>query len=168
MNIETFLRKYARPEILVLLFAMALIVNFMLFPLLMPTGEGLKPLDVMFAYSPAEAYGMIAAYGEEARQDYIRGLLLIDFAYPVVYSLLLCFGIYLLWHTPRLALQPLLIMAADYLENTGILIMLTAWPERVTGLATATSIFTTLKWSMVALAVILILSGMVRRFIIRT
>lgn len=167
MNTETFLRKYARPEILGLLFTMALIVNFVLFPLLMPAGEGLKPLDVMFAYSPAEAYGMIAAYGEEARQDYVRGLLLIDFAYPIVYSLLLGFGIYLLWHNPRLSMQPLLIMAADYLENTGILIMLTAWPERVTGLATVTSIFTTLKWSMVALAVILILSGMVRRFIIR-
>ncbi len=165
---EDLLKKYARPEILVLLLAIVLIVNFLLFPIMMPAGEGVKPLDIMFAYSPAEAYEMIAAYGEEARQSYIRGLLLIDFAYPVVYTLLLGFGIYMLWHSPRLSLQPLLIMAADYLENAGILIMLSAWPERITELAFATSIFTTLKWSLVALSVILIFSGLARRFIVST
>ncbi|TVR73939.1 MAG: hypothetical protein EA408_03655 [Marinilabiliales bacterium] len=168
MKTETILRKYARPYILTLLFAIVLIVNFLLFPLLMPAGQGVKPLDVMFAYSPAEAYEMIASYSEQTRQNYIRGLLLIDFAYPVIYSLLLGFGIYLLWRNPRLSLQPLLIIAADYLENTGILMMLSAWPEWNSGLAIATSIFTTLKWSMVAFAVILILSGLVRRYIIRT
>lgn len=167
MKTETFLRKYARPEIIALLFAIVLIVNFLLFPLLMPSGEGVKPLDIMFAYSPAEAYEMIAAYGEEARQDYVKGLLLIDFIYPVIYSLLFGFGIYLLWSSPRLSMQPLLIMVADYLENTGVLIMLSAWPERLYGLAIATSIFTTIKWSMVAISVILILSGLVRQVFVR-
>ena len=150
-----------------LLFVIVLMVNFLLFPLLMPSGEGVMPLDIMFAYSPAEAYEMIAAYGKEARQDYVKGLLLIDFAYPVIYSLLLGFGIYLLWRSPRLSMQPLLIMAADYIENTGILIMLSAWPEQLSGLAIATSIFTTIKWSMVAISVILILSGLIRRVFIR-
>jgi len=165
---EDLLKKYARTEILVLLLAIVLIVNFLLFPLLMPAGEGVKPLDIMFAYSPAEAYEMIASYSEETRQNYIRGLLLIDFAYPVIYSLLLGLGVYLLWRNPRLSLQPLLIMAADYLENTGILIMLSAWPARISGLAIATSIFTTLKWSMVVLSVMLIFGGLVRRIIVRT
>ncbi len=168
MKAETFFRQYARPEILILLFSIVVIVNFLLFPLLMPAGEGLRPLDIMFAYSPSEAYEMIASYGEETRKNYIRGLLFIDFAYPVIYSLLLGFGIYLSWRNPRLSLQPLVIMAADYLENTGIIIMLSAWPEQITALAIATSIFTTLKWLMVALSVIIIIAGFARKLITRT
>ena len=161
--IKNFLEKYAGRKSLIILFAMIMVFNLLLFPLFMPANDDTKPLDIMFAYSPAEAYEVISSLGDAGRQNYIKGLLFLDFIYPVIYSLFLGFSIFLLYRNPLLSASPLLILLSDYIENTGIIIMLSLYPSEIVSIAWITSFFTSLKWTLAGLAVLVTLIGLLRR-----
>ncbi len=160
---KKFLEKYAGTKSLIILFTMTVVFNLLLFPLLMPADDDIKPLDIMFAYSPEDAYEMISALGDAGRQNYIKGLLFLDFIYPVIYSLFLGFSIYLLYREILPAVSPLLILVSDYIENTGIIIMLSSYPTGLITIAWITSFFTSLKWILAGLAVLVIMIGLLRR-----
>jgi uncharacterized membrane protein YeiB len=112
-------------------------------------------------YTPAEAYQMIAAYGEQGRRyhllltaaDIILPAALATFfalAITYFYSRLFPSGALLRW----LLLLPAVYLAADYLENVGIVTMLLSFPAALPAVATlANAMFMIKNLSAAALVV---------------
>ncbi|WP_143111726.1 hypothetical protein [Paenibacillus sp. BC26] len=126
-------------------------------------------LDLRLSYSVDKAYAIIGAYSDAGRAFYVTFTLTADFIYPIVYSLffaLLTTVIYRRAFAPKSWAHqlPLLIyitLLLDYLENACIVTMLTQYPDQITFIAKASSLFTTLKWMMAAISVLLLLLGVV-------
>jgi hypothetical protein len=53
-------------------------------------------------------------------------------------------------------------MIFDLLENTGIVIMLSSWPQQLHGLANATVFFFWIKWTLAGICILLILLGLIK------
>ncbi|MGB4247377.1 MAG: hypothetical protein WBJ75_06610 [Pseudohongiellaceae bacterium] len=107
--------------------------------LLAVSGENI--LDITFYYQPGEAMRRMEAYGEEGRSIYL-GFEMLDFPFIPAYTLALAF--LLSWligksraaedslHSSlrsRLNLLPLLIGAADLVENSCVVMLLTLHPD---------------------------------------
>lgn len=126
-------------------------------------------LDLRLSYTVDKAYSIIGAYSDAGRDFYVRFTLIADFIYPIVYSSffgLLTTAIYRRVFAPQSWVQglPLLIyltLILDYLENACIVTMLTNYPDQIAFIAKAGSIFTTLKWTMAAVSVLLMLFGLI-------
>lgn len=152
------LDRWATRRNILLLLAVFVIVNAGLLPVLGARIEalsgGVGPLDLRLAYSPAEAYTALAAYGDEGRQLYLLIELTLDLIYPLVYGLFFALTIVyclrpVLAKThilQRAALLPLVAMLADWGENAGLALLLLNYPNRMDGLAAFTSTVTTIKW----------------------
>ncbi|MDR8394548.1 hypothetical protein NC796_25610 [Aliifodinibius sp. S!AR15-10] len=128
---------------------------------------GVGPLDVMFSYSPAEAYEMIEAYGAEGRQFYTIVEITADLVYPLSTSLL--FGLLLAYIYRRtfpgnkvirkLILFPIVPLVTDYAENLGVVIMLASYPEQLPAVARVASFMTSAKWISVGVTVAIVVVG---------
>jgi hypothetical protein len=124
------------------------------------------PIDLQFAYSPERAYELVNSYSEETRYNYMIGEMTMDVLYPVVYTLFLSLTLLLLFpKNQKLALIPYVIFVADMLENTGIVTMLYNFPKELYTVAMLTSVFSTIKWSVVAIALLLLIVGLVKALI---
>jgi hypothetical protein len=64
----------------------------------------------------------------------------------------------------QIAKFPFVITILDFVENGGIVTLLINYPKEMHGLATFTSVFTTLKWLVLGLTLILILWGLIKKF----
>ncbi len=140
----------------------ALLVIYILFAALVMSGmvgssaEKIQPLDLLFSYTPTQAYDLITGYGDK-RATYAYMSLTADTAYPMIYTALFMVLIMQLAKTlwpdhpgrHRLALVPLCAFVFDLLENHSIRKMLNAFPERLDNVAETASAFTSLKWSSV-------------------
>jgi len=156
-----WLNRISRPSVLVVLIVLYLVFVLLLFPAL-GGGSGAVPLDLMFSYSPGQAYSMIGAYGPEVRHSYAISAMTLDVAYPLTYSLLFSVWLTLLLKSnSRIAcvirMLPFVILIFDLLENSGIVAMLVNYPQRLEMIATATSAATSLKWVFAATVIILTL-----------
>ena len=130
--------------------------------------ENIIPLDLQFAYTPERAYELMDSYSDEAREQYVMGEITKDVAYPVVYTLFMSLTLMLLYPTNwKLAWLPYVIFLADMLENTGIVTMLLNYPAQLTMVAWATSIFSTIKWSLVLIVVLIIIAGLGKKLLIK-
>jgi len=128
------------------------------------------PLDLMFFYTPEEAYAMIDKYGEAGRAIYWKIELTADIIYPIIYTLF--FGLLLSWIFQRgfrsdSPIQKWNVMPVggwffDLLENIGIVSMISMYPAESDALAWLTMIFDSLKWAFAAISIVLILLGLVR------
>ncbi|GAB3172448.1 hypothetical protein [Telluribacter humicola] len=134
----------------------------------MKVEPALDPLDIRFGFTPGEAYAYLLALGENGRQVYWWTELLADSLYPIVYTassvlLISCFFERLfpvgsIWR--KLNLLPLMVMLADYLENIGILTMLSGFPAQNEGIAQLASIANLVKWGLFPALIMLIMIGM--------
>jgi hypothetical protein len=119
------------------------------------------PIDLAFHYSVDQVYEWIELYGEEGRRRYMIGELTVDFIYPLVYTALFCGLIGFFTQVKdkgrysNLAALPMVIWLFDMLENTGIVTMLYRYPEKLHLVASVTAWFTSIKWTL-AIVVILI------------
>ena len=68
----------------------------------------------------------------------------------------------------QMPLLPFVVMAADYLENVSIVIMLVNFPNILNFVAQAASFFTTTKWLLVVVTFLLLLYGLGALYIRRT
>jgi len=158
-----WLNKISRPSVLVLLIVLYLVFVLLLFPAL-SSGSGAAPLDLMFSYSPTQAYDLIESYGPDVRHSYAISAMTLDVAYPLTYSLLFSVWLTLLLKSNgRMAcvirMLPFVILIFDLLENSGVVVMLIRYPQRLDTLATATSLATSLKW-VFAVTVIVVTLGL--------
>jgi hypothetical protein len=153
---------------LLVILAILLVFNLLIFPAALARIGG-KVLDLRIAYSPADAYAALTAYGDAGRHAYILTELTADFVYPLGYALFfwLLFRI-VAPRAPRwVARLPFVVLVGDWLENAFILVLLARYPARADAVAMAASVSSTIKWilfaSMVLLAVLLPLGTMYRR-----
>ena len=113
---------------------------------------GAGPLDLMFAYSPAQAFATLAAFSDAGRAAYRLFLMTADVAYPITYTLFFAWSIALLSRTTRwansrwLLLPPLLLFGFDMAENATVIALISLHPAQPVWLALLASVFTTLKW----------------------
>jgi hypothetical protein len=126
-------------------------------------------IDTLIVYTPDKAYDMITAYGQQGRQYYATIALTVDIVFPLL--LALTFGLILaaVFHRAfsredvlqRAIVVPVAAMAADLLENAGIVTMLLSYPRRLRAVALLASAFSTVKWTAVAAESVLVVVGLV-------
>ncbi len=160
-KLVALLTKLATSKLILLFLFLVIAVNAFVLPLIYPRFE---TLDLQSSYSPEKAYQLIASYGEEGRGYYALIELTLDLMYPLLSALFFSsLTIYLLrrvfppdslWQ--KLPLLGLLVMSVDYLENTGIVVMLLSYPRRLDLVAQAANMFTIVKFGLSQLELIVI------------
>ncbi|WP_158861563.1 hypothetical protein [Lunatibacter salilacus] len=162
---NSLFQKYATRRNLSVLLILTVLFNVLF---LLYFGDFEEPiLDTYTYYSAGEAYEAIESYGEYDRQKYIRGTLMLDFIYPIIYCLMLAFAIYRLNGSGKIAAVPLWIIPVDYLENSLIIFLISKFPIRYEVLAGIAGIFTLTKWVMVVICLLGILVLFFSRVIIK-
>lgn len=160
-----FFSSYATRSNLLLLVALTILNNVSLVWFFRDFPDPI--LDTFLFYTDEEAYAIIENYGAEYRNMYIRGTLLLDFVYPVVYCLMLAFGIFRLSKHAGWASFPLWILPVDYLENGTLIFLLSQYPEEYRLIASAVGFVTCTKWTMVMASVLFILRALWVRYIMK-
>ena len=163
------LRQRATRRTVLILLALNFMMNAVILPLagarLQAFSGGVGTLDVRLAYSPAQAYAALAAYGSAGRQFYLLIELTADVVYPIIYSFFFSLAILFFWQRgggrwpilARLALLPFAGLLADYLENAGLITLLLNFPAQLPTLALLTSLFTSIKWFLAGLSLLALL-----------
>ena len=131
--------------------------------------NSVTPLDLMFYYTPAEAFDMISQYGDAGRAFYRNVELTADIIYPVIYTIF--YGVLISWlfnrafkpdsKMKKLNVMPVGAWLFDLLENTGIVSMLSVFPTQPAIIAWATMAFGLIKWTFAILSIVLSLVGLV-------
>ena len=128
------------------------------------------PLDLMFFYTPAEAFAMIEKYGMAGRALYMKIELSVDIIYPIIYTLF--YGLLISWlfqraFKPDSKMQkwnvaPVGAWLFDLLENIGIVTMLALYPSQPVFLAWLTMLLGLIKWALAFLSIGLVFVGLVK------
>lgn len=136
--------------------------------------------DTGFFYSPKVVYTNIEIYGAEGRRAYIRDRWTFDLAWPFVYGLfcLTAAGFSLTRLRPRnsfwywLPIFTFCAVGFDFLENTSLTIMMTAFPKEMAVLPVIAASVSGLKWVSVSismgLAVVLPVILLAKKLFLRT
>ncbi len=157
MSLCEKLRKFSTLPVLASLIIAYLLILMVLFPALGGNAK-LVPLDLRFWYDADIVYATFEALGAEGRSKYILGATTLDVIYPLVYSAM--FSVWLTLLLPgenrlscALRLLPFAILAADLLENSGIVIMLLRYPDKTDSLVFITALLTAGKWSLAVIVI---------------
>jgi hypothetical protein len=128
------------------------------------------PLDLMFFYTPAEAFTMLEKYGPAGRMLFMKIELTVDLIYPMIYTLFL--GLLISWLFQRAFpsdskmlkwnVTPAGAWLFDLLENVVIVVMLSMYPAQPVFLAWLTMLLGILKWATAILSIGLVLVGFVK------
>ena len=158
-----FIERTASIPVLVLLVLLSILFPAVLFP---AHGIGdIKPLDLHFSYSPDQVYEYLAVLGAKGRGDYTRMLLTSDLAFPVVYSMALSIALMIVLRkllplaSVYLCLFPFTIVIADWFENLCLVMVTREFPEQADIIASYASSFTSLKWVLIVLTVLILLTS---------
>ena len=128
----------------------------------------MQTLDIQLGYLPGEAITQISQYGEPARKFYILIECTADLVYPLVYAALFSLVLALILKAGltqsqpyrQLALLPVLMMAADYIENFTIVSMLAFYPAAsIPAIAWIASVASFLKWLWAGFSILALLIG---------
>lgn len=179
-DLERFIEKITTKKALVFtgLFAAAFVlINYSELSVagLLKITNGANILDFEFGFSSAEANSIVTALGEQGRSFYLTKIIPIDFVFPVTY--MLCYAGWIarlakntmpMKGAKRLLILPLLAMLFDWLENAGVIMILTQYPgipEGAVALASTAGMikFTFTLCSMVTIMVLLVMSLLKRR-----
>lgn len=169
--IFNYLNKYATKKNILIGILLIIVFNIFLLPkfseLFLNTKIDIKSiLDIKFSYSTTIAYTLFKNLNENGRVAYKLSELFVDIPYAIIYGFTYAFIVVFLLKRNKiknlnyLVLAPLIISLFDVLENTGIIIMLTKYPEKLSNICNLTSIFTSLKWIFAIVTFIIILVNM--------
>jgi hypothetical protein len=173
VNFRAYLERYATGRNILILLGLFLLFTLVIFPLLTSRlaqlSNGVSLIDNEFAYTPEKVFQMVTSYGPAGRPLYITITLTADLVYPINYALLLVLAMIYFFRTSFArdsifqgwVYIPLAAMAADYLENICLVILLATYPNWIEGLAQAANIFTGLKWGLLLISILLTLVGLV-------
>jgi len=174
-KLSSFLDRIATLRITLLVFVLFLLTTNVIFPWA-SARLGIPPdaiiLDTQLTYSPAKLYQIIDTYGEAERQAHALFHLTADVVFPIVY--LFALGTLISYtfqqafpeqnRLRRLNLAPFWLMVFDFLENTGLIILLQAYPRQLPTIAHLTGWITTLKWCLSAFSMLIVLVGIIGMF----
>ena len=132
-------------------------------------GTKVSILDLQFSYNPVQAKAILANYNAEGRSYAIKFGLIADTFYPMAYTFLFSIITTLIFkrlsryevRTGYLHLFPLLILPVDYGENTGIVTLMKKYPDLSNADVYFTSFLTSLKWSLLAGLLIIIVGALI-------
>ncbi len=130
---------------------------------------GVEALDSLIVYRPEKAFERVAAYGVEGRRYYATIALTLDTLFPLLMALTFGLTLARLYRRAfsqegvlhRALFVPLGAMAADLLENAGIVTMLLSYPRQPLAVALLTSSFSTVKWTAVTAESLLLVIGLI-------
>lgn len=167
------LETLANRRILAVLIVIFLVLFLVIFPMASAqiasfSGE-MRMIDSLYKYTPDQVYQMIGAYGEQGRSFYILTTLTADLLYPLDYSLLLSLLIIATYRqafpggrmVSPMSLFPFITALFDLLENACVVVMLANFPQQLTFIAQAASLFTSLKWGFLIISMVLVLVGFI-------
>lgn len=142
-------------------------------PSVMEYSGGMKLLDMMpMGYNAEYVRLLLDTLGEEGRRLYVTNQIPVDMVYPglfaVSYSLLLTFtfkkNFWLHGMTQYLTLVPVLAGSFDYLENTGIVIMISIYPTFISAVADVINVFSVLKSFFATLSFMTLITSLIVLF----
>lgn len=177
-NILKKLKKHANWRNILIGFGLIVVFNLVLFPIglgkmqaIAPNAAG--PFDLEFSYTYQQALEMLESYTAEGRRIYTQSTIFVDVPYPITYGITLTLLLLILlpWAFPdntkieTLTALPFVIVMADFIENTGIVLMLQTYPEEIGGYATFASTFSSIKWSLIGLLMLIIIGSLIKIFI---
>lgn len=133
-------------------------------------GDGVdlpRPLDLSFGFSPEQAQAFLGSLSERGRQVYLQVETVVDSIYPLIYTtlfILLISYFYQRAFVPGSAMRwfnlaPLVTMLADFTENSGIILLILAFPEPNELAARIATTGNYIKWGTSAACVLLLLVG---------
>ncbi len=172
-NLRAQLERWATGRTILIFLGIFLLFTLVIFPLLTSRlaqiSNGVSLIDNEFSYTPEKVFQMVTAYGPQGRPLYIAITLTADLVYPFIYGQLLALAMIYFFRksfAPDSIFQigiyvPLAAMAADYLENICLVILLATYPNWLEGLSQAANIFTGLKWGLLLISITLALAGLV-------
>ena len=161
-------------RVIILLVADALMMGYIM-PLAggilaLAANNSVMPLDLMFFYTPNQAFEMMDKYGDAGRSIYLKIELTADIIYPIIYTLF--YGLLLSWLLQRAFrsdhkvrkwnVTPVGAWFFDLLENVGIVSMLAMYPSKPAIVAWITMLFGSLKWGFFVVTIGLVLLGLIR------
>ena len=171
IKLLSLFEKWAKWKNILALFALQMLFNLVIMPSASSSDTHNVPiLDLQFFYTPQRAYEIIGAYSPELRQAAAMTRLTVDIIYPVVYGLLLSFLLIVTFRrafpdfpfSDEIIFIPWAGVLFDYLENFGLAIMYLSYPTELYFIARLTSIFTTLKWTLIGVSFVLVLIAAVK------
>ena len=129
-------------------------------------GDSRSP-DLSLFYSPTYVHDLAAEYGEAGREAYVRTRFTFDIVWPLVYTLFLSTSISWLFMRvfPRgskwrlMNTAPLGAMILDLLENISSSLVMLSYPNPAVIAGWLAPVFTLLKWSLVGISFLLLLTG---------
>lgn len=164
--------RHTSPMRLAGLFVLIAVFNLILFPYHLSQispPEGATILDLRFGYSPNEASQTLDSFGTQGRQAYLLMLAITDSIYPLVYALFLVLAAsYVLKQTLKegsilrlFNLAAIDVALFDYVENLGIIYLLSQFPAQATGVARMASFAGIIKWLALTISLTVIIFGLV-------
>ncbi len=161
---QNFIRKLTTTRSIIILILVTLMFNLAF--AWYSSGIATSIPDTQIFYTAEGLYEIFTSLGEAGRSAYLTVTLLLDYLYPVAYTLLLVALIYRLSAGKKqLSLLPLAIFILDYLENTTIILLLLHYPGELPWLATMAGFFTLFKWIMVIVCVAIVVLLAIRKLI---
>ncbi len=138
--------------------------------LALAANNSVLPLDLLFFYTPAQAFAMLEKYGPAGRTLFMKIELTADLLYPLIYTLF--FGLLISWLFQRAFpsdskmqkwnAAPVGAWFFDLLENIAIVSLLAVYPSQPVFLAWLTMLLGLMKWAFAFLSIGLVLVGFVR------
>jgi hypothetical protein len=170
MNMMVPTKQYGRQAALFGLAAAGIYLLMILITLAhIETLSGLRPFDMRpGGYSAEQAKSLINVLGSSGRRYYLTRQIPLDLVYPSLMALTLVS--LLKWLGSRGVSQKLVRIGiwfsiaaaiADYLENTGIYLMILSWPEISANTVLAASVASIVKSGLTTAAVLTVLLGAV-------
>ena len=162
---DPFIERIASVPALALFILLSLLFPAVVFPV--HGISDIKPLDLYFSYTPDQVYEHLAALGANGRDAYTRMLLTSDLVFPVIYSMALSIALMLVLRkllplaSTYLCLFPFLIVIADWFENLSLVMVVREFPERADVIAGYAGSFTSLKWALIVLTALILLTSVV-------
>ena len=111
--------------------------------------------DTSFIYSGEQLYEMAEDFGWEGRRYYIRSRFTFDVAWPVAYGFFLWAAIAFFGKPFKTTvcrwtlLLPIGGVLLDLFENIGVVLVMLAYPEKISGLLLLVPFFTLSKWLVI-------------------
>jgi len=132
--------------------------------------QSVTPLDLMFFYSPQQAFEMMDRYGDAGRTTYLTIELTADIVYPIASALF--FSLLLSWlfqrgFKPESGIQKFNITPVgswffDLIENAVIVPMILMYPTQSALMASLAMILGSVKWGFAFLSLGLVLVSLVK------
>ncbi len=162
-RISIIYSKFATRGHLQILFGLWIILYFS-FGKVFSVIEGNIP-DIMFHYSPEQLYYIFNDLGEEGRNIYVRGSLLLDYLYPLVYGGFLSLSLFALSAGMKISTLPWVVSFLDYIENINLLLLIRSFPDWDRNLAFLNGFVTSAKWISIIVVISILAVFAIKRLV---